>query len=224
ERVNAQLGNLPPGASGNVQLVDPDPNTPPDPDFQVTNSRLVDIGLPENAPKEVPPSVHDHVRTNTFAAVNAFFNTKQLFDRMRSYGLAPADYFRFVTRPIDVRYRAGIIPGFADGRTVNAQVRWTLQPVFSPNLPVELQLGSIVPGKIEVRFALGDLESAVGQSPLGVASDPRWCWHEYSHVLLTAAVGELELRFAHSAGDALAAILCDPASRLAHDVTGTGSV
>src|SRR5262249_26690485 len=85
------------------------------------------------------------------------------------------------------------------------------------------ELASIAPGTIEVRFALGDLESSVGQSPLGLASDPRWCWHEYCHVLLTAAVGELELRFAHSAGDALAAILCDPASRLAHDVAGTGS-
>lgn len=222
ERVNVQLGNLPPGASGMVQLVDPDPNTPPHPDFRVTNSRLVDPPLAENVPKEVPPSVHDHVRTNTFAAVNAFYHTSELFSRMRTYGLPPASYFRFVTRPIDVRYRAGIFPGAGDGRTVNAQVRWTLRPGPSPT------------GTIEIRFALGDLQSAVGRlpanlpsaverSPLGVASDPRWCWHEYCHVLLTAAMGDLELRFAHSAGDAMAAILCDPDSELASDLSGAST-
>jgi hypothetical protein len=223
ERVNTPLGNLPAGSGGKVQLVDPDPNTPPDPDFWVTDSRLVDPPLAESATKEVAPSVHDHVRTHTFAAVNAFYHTSDLFQRMRQYGLSPADYFKFVERPIDVRYRAGIVPGFGDGRTVNAQVRWTLRP-DSDGRPSK--------GTIEVRFALGDLESAVGRlpanmpsavekSPLGAASDPRWCWHEYSHVLITAAVGDLELRFAHSAGDALAAILSDPGSQLANDQNGT---
>jgi hypothetical protein len=213
------LGNLPAGAGGNVQLVDPDP----DPDFRVTNSRLVDPPLDEKDPKEVAASAHDHVRTNAFAAVNAFFHTSELFRRMRLYGLSPADYFRFVERPVDVRYRAGIVPGFGDGRTVNAQVRWTLRPLVA---------GKVTKGTIEVRFALGDLESAVGRlpanlpsavekSPLGVASDPRWCWHEYCHVLLTAAMGDLEFGFAHSAGDALGAILSDPDSELAKDLSGT---
>ena len=212
------LGNLPAGTGGNVQLVDPDP----DPDFQVLNSRLVDPPLDESDPKEVASSARDHVRTNAFAAVNAFFHTSELFRRMRLYGLSPADYFRFVARPVDVRYRAGIVPGFGDGRTVNAQVRWTLRPAAD---------GKPTKGAIEVRFALGDLESAVGRlpaslpsavekSPLGMASDPRWCWHEYCHVLLTAAVGDLEFGFAHSAGDALGAILSDPDSELAKDRNG----
>jgi hypothetical protein len=141
---------------------------------------------------------------------------------MRQYGLPPDAYFRFVARPVDVRYRAGIVPGFDDGRTINAQVRWTLKPDLE---------GSWTKGAIEVRFALGDLESAVGRlpasmpqviekSPLSVASDPRWCWHEYCHVLLTAAVGDLEFRFGHSAGDAIAAILSDPDSELAKDRSG----
>ena len=221
--VNTPLGNLPTGTGPNVRLVDPDPHVPPDPDFWVTNSRLVDPPLAESATKEVAPSVHDHVRTNTFAAVNAFYHTSDLFQRMRQYGLSPADYFKFIERPIDVRYRAGIVPGYGDGRTVNAQVRWTLRPDSA---------GKPSKGTIEVRFALGDLESAVGRlpanmpsavekSPLGVASDPRWCWHEYSHVLITAAVGDLEFRFAHSAGDALAAILSDPGSELANNQNAT---
>ena len=142
---------------------------------------------------------------------------------MKAYGLPPAGYFRFAKRPIDVRYRAGIIPGYGDGRTVNAQVRWTVRP--NPEVP------TIPTGEIEIRFALGDLESAVGRlpanlpsaverSPLGLASDPRWCWHEYCHVLLAAAVGDLEFRFAHSAGDAIAAIVSDPDSELAYDRSG----
>jgi len=217
--VNVPLGNLPPGAAGMVQLVDPDPNSPPDPDFRVLNSRLVDPPLADTVPKQVPSSVHAHVRTNAFAAVSAFYHTSDLFKRMRQYGLPPAAYFRFVTRPVDVRYRAGIIPGFGDGRAVNAQVRWTLRPDAG---------GAWTKGAIEMRYALGDLESAVGRlpanlpsavqrSPLGVAGDPRWCWHEACHVLLTAAVGDLEFRFAHSAGDAMAAILSDPESKLASD-------
>jgi len=51
--------------------------------------------------------------------------------------------------------------------------------------------------------------------PLGIAADARWIWHEIGHVLLMASVGELEFRFAHSAGDALAAIVADPQSALA---------
>ena len=50
--------------------------------------------------------------------------------------------------------------------------------------------------------------------PLGIASDRRWLWHEIGHVLLMASVGELEFRFAHSAGDALAAIVADPTSEI----------
>jgi hypothetical protein len=144
---------------------------------------------------------------------------RQLFDRLRYYGLPPAAYFRWVARPIDVQYRSGIRPGRGDGRTVNAQVRWTSRP-DRDGMPVK--------GLIEVCFALGDLDSAVGRlpanlpsagerSPLSVASDPRWCWHESCHILIAAAVGDLELHFAHSAGDAIAAILSDPASQLAAD-------
>lgn len=216
EKELVSLGNLlAGGVPGSVQLVDPDPNTPPDPDFRVVTSRLVDPP-PDGVPREVQPPLTPHVRTNLFAAVNAFFHTRQLFDRLRSYGLAPAEYFQFVARPIDVRYRSDIRPGWGDGRTVNAQVRWTLRP--DKNVPT--------PGLIEVCFALGDLDSAVGRLPanlpsaverslLGVATDPRWCWHEYAHVLITAALGDLELHFAHSAGDAIAAILSDPESQLA---------
>jgi len=78
-----------------------------------------------------------------------------------------------------------------------------------------------VPGQLEVCFALADLQSssreAPAGAPLGVACDARWSWHEFGHVLLAASTGELEFRFAHSAGDAMGAILFDPESALAAD-------
>jgi len=199
EREPVVFPNLSAGAKpGTVKLEDPDGN------FRVTNSRYAkdDHGLNEHDPKEVDKTVAAHVRTNTFAAVNAYYHTSELFRRMKDYGFVPASYFAFVNRPISVRYRAGIHPGAQDGRTINAQVRWTLQPAGAP-------------GDIEVCFALADLQSSVAKSPLGIASDSRWCWHEFSHVLLIAATGQKEFSFAHSAGDALAAIVCDPDSRLA---------
>ena len=59
--------------------------------------------------------------------------------------------------------------------------------------------------------------------PLGIAGDARWMWHEFGHILLMASVGELEFRFAHSAGDALAAIASDPFSALAGDPRTRGA-
>jgi hypothetical protein len=64
----------------------------------------------------------------------------------------------------------------------------------------------------ELRFALGDYADTIFH-PLGIATDVRWVWHEFCHALLVASTGELEFPFAHSAGDALAAINGDPGSR-----------
>lgn len=202
DREQAVFRNLSAGAKpGTVKLEDPDGN------FRVTNSRYVDYRLNEDHPKEVDKAVDEHVRTNIFAAVNAYYHTSELFRRMKDYGFVPASYFAFVNRPILVRYRAGIHPWGMDGRTINAQVRWTLPRPATP-------------GDVEVCFALADLQSSVGKSPLGIASDPRWCWHEFSHLLLIGATGQKEFSFAHSAGDALAAIVSDPESRLAVDRGG----
>jgi hypothetical protein len=65
-----------------------------------------------------------------------------------------------------------------------------------------------------MRFGLANVTETQDEGPLGIACDVRWCWHELSHVLLMAAVGEREFRFCHSAGDALAAVMCDPGSKL----------
>jgi hypothetical protein len=192
-------------ASGNATLVDDLAQV------EVTQSKLVDKNANESLPVVVADpanaaNVRD-ARTNPFAALSGYWHGRELFDTMRSYGLEPIDYFRLVEFPLLVRYRATITPGPGkDGKTVNAQVDY--DPPGS-----QLWDDPQVPKPVQVRFALADLKrSASRRQPLGLAADPRLSWHEFGHVLLAASTGALEFRFAHSAGDALAAIRWDPLS------------
>lgn len=174
--------------------------------------------------KDQPP-----IRSNTFAAVSAYENFKQLFERFEAYGLDPENYFRITKLPLQVFYRSGIRPGPGkNGETINARVLvegWTVN-FEGPTKNKER------PG-MEVHLALGDLsrrERAVWNGeqrspaePLGIAADARWIWHEIGHILLMTSVGELQFRFCHSIGDALAAITADPQSDLAADPNWRGA-
>jgi hypothetical protein len=164
--------------------------------------------------EQVPPAQPRHPRTADFSALSAYMHARGLFDRMRSYGLVLDEFFRHARFPLIVRYRTSINPGPGkDGRTFNAAVDYD---------PPRTDFGQGQVGAqdlrepLQVRYALGDLKHSASQrDALGIAADPRWSWHEYGHVLLAAATGGLELPFAHSIGDAMAAIACDPDSRLA---------
>jgi hypothetical protein len=218
ERVKETFSELTP-VNGRVTLAMGD--SAGNPWFTVTRSPFVER-IPEsrwNDPESLEVSqrsgryvVDASVRTNAFAAINAYHRAREFFRRLVGYGLSPRDYFNFVELPLRVRYRAGIEPGATDGKTINAQVRFNPKWQLDPN-----DKGTLQPGRLEVRFALGDLDCSHLRSPLGIVCDPRWSWHEFCHVLLAAATGELEFPFAHSAGDAIAAILCDPESKLACD-------
>lgn len=137
-------------------------------------------------------------RTDNFAAVNAYHHCDAAFRMVEALRFPLAQYFsenvKWNEFPVRVVHRAPIRPGPAvfDGRTVNAQVVRGAHPH--------------VVG--EIRFALGDLSDKI-KNPIGIATDARFAWHEFGHVLLIAATGEPEFRFAHSAGDTLAAIICD---------------
>lgn len=169
------------------------------------------------------------VRSNNASAIMAYWNVEQLFDRLSAYGIDPNSYFRICPLPIEIHYRSGIRPGPGkDGQTVNAQVR---VKGFPDNFE-----GPIPPNQdptIEMHLALADLSTRARKpyagtnrspaEPLGIAADARWIWHEIGHVLLTTSVGELQFRFAHSPGDALAAIVSDPESKLAKDRNWRGS-
>jgi hypothetical protein len=142
-------------------------------------------------------------RSDDFAAVSAYYHCDAACRMVEALGFSLADYFAANVAagefPLRLVHRAPIRPGRAvfDGRTVNAQV------VGGG--------GSHVVG--EIRFAFGDV-SDWARAPLGIAADARFAWHEFGHVLLIAATGEPEFPFAHSAGDALAAIICDLDSRI----------
>lgn len=189
---------------------------------RVLQSKLVDPKADESATEIVHPRDARHPRTPAFAASSAYergraqfdqYHLRPLFDTVSAYGLSPYGYFRFAANPVHVRYRAPIVPGPGkDGKTVNAQV------VLDP--PESKLIGSTAPWGLlkspEVRFALADLKrTSSRRDALGLGADPRWSWHEYCHVLLGAQTGRLEFHFAHSAGDAMAAVACDPRSELA---------
>jgi hypothetical protein len=137
-------------------------------------------------------------RSDHFAAVSAYYHCDAALRMVHALGFPPVQYFAANVSagkfPIRVVHRAPIRPGRAlfDGRTVNAQVPW------DPAAPLVVD---------EIRFALGDLSDLA--APVGIAADARFAWHEFGHALLVASSGDPEFRFAHSAGDALAAIICD---------------
>ena len=192
-------------------------------EIQVTQSKLVDQNANEGADQVVVPLCVTHPRLNWFAAISAYQHARGLqqpstglappglLDTMRGYGLSPVQYFRFAKLPLHIRYRAPIDHGGKDGRIVNAQVNFE-----GLNGDVIATTQTAPPLPLQLKFALADVKrTASRRQSLGIAADPRWCWHEGGHVLLAASTGALQFRFAHSAGDALAAVLSDPDSALA---------
>ncbi len=167
------------------------------------------------------PGAGPAVCSDDAAAIQGFRHGRELLERLEAYGMPAQQYFRVAQPRIDVMYRSGIAPGPGkDGRTVNARV---LPKGWRPD-----DFGSTPPGQrpaLELHLGLATLvrrcrepwrhrEPPSRATATGIAADARWMWHEFGHVLLMATTGELELRFAHSPGDALAAIVADPASTI----------
>jgi hypothetical protein len=201
---------LPPPTAGNVVLGDawvqvqpPRAGSEPDP--------------PPPPVHEVPDDSHP-LRSDDLAAVHAFVRGKQLFQRLKAYGLDAQQYFRMARLPLLLQHRAAFRSA-SDGEVVNAQVSPTSQglslyePFHAPGRP-QLLVG-FGWANLSHRECLPNNAKRRRAQPLGLAADPRWAWHEFGHVLNFASTGELEFRFAHSAGDALAAIVADPDSQLA---------
>jgi hypothetical protein len=152
-------------------------------------------------------------RTNDFAAVSAYAHGNSMFALFESLGWSLQSLFNLArpvvaagqcdtTPPFRMMHRAGITPGCRDGRCLNAK----LEPANANNAAGQVDF-------YRFRFALGDATLNPAIAPLGIAADPRVVWHELSHALVYGTTGRLELLFAHSGGDALAAVLFDPRSR-----------
>ena len=163
------------------------------------------VNLPGGA---VPTS-----RRDNFSAVNAFTNSRLFFDMLTEFGIDPSLFAVRAKQDVQVFYRSGILPGGGgDGRTINAQVTYDIEN--STDLP-----------EINMRLALAELarwdrdltlpREKRWAEPLSIGISGRWILHEYGHYMLAARIGQLEFDFAHSAGDAMAAVYFDPISRLA---------
>jgi hypothetical protein len=128
-----------------------------------------------------------HVRTNDFAAVNAYYHVNRFFELVEDLGFPIQTYFNGTTFPIPVDHR-GL------GNNIGA---------------VCVGNGS---GIDHLRYGLAHVGDTA--NPIGIAVDWRVHLHELGgHGILWDHVGKATFGFAHSAGDSLAAILSDPESK-----------
>ena len=180
--------------------------------LQVRQTRLGQVsGDPDEVQRIRPNDLP--LRSDDLAAAHAYLRGDEFMRRLGAYGLMPAQYFKRARLPLLLRHRAPL-KGARDGISVNAQVRpvGVGADIWQPNS------GQPAP-ELEVSFGWAELAHRSRlqnrakrwrEQPMGLAADERWAWHEFGHVLNYASFGELEFRFAHSAGDALAAIVADP--------------
>ncbi len=164
--------------------------------------RLVNIDPPDPPmpSSPAPGNFRYSVNTNDFGAVNAYHNCDRLFRILEGFGIDVRAYFDGTSFPVRVDHRVQyqVAPGVFSANVVNASA-----PGF--RLP---------PRSDGFRFALAARDTSVG-----MACDWRVVLHEFGHTLLWDNVGSPNFQFAHSAGDALAAILNDPGNHAPRGVT-----
>lgn len=174
-------------------------------------------------PRGKPPAL----RSDDASAIQAFLHARDLVQRLEAYGWTDAAaYFRATAPQVRLFYRSGVSPGPGkDGRTVNARVipegwpRGGGRPDGDTHPAVQVHLGwADLRRRARQPWRPGGPPSPA--VPLGIGADRRWMWHEFGHVLAVASTGELELPFAHGPGDALAAIVADPDSKLSSPLRG----
>jgi len=184
--------------------------------FEVMQSVVADGGSDPEKPQTVDP-LQLPLRSDHLAAAHAYRRAEELFERIDDCGLGAASVFKFARLPLRLRHRASFNHR-PDGQSINAQVRPDAAPpaYLAPPAPAERPRLEVLFGAASVRHRRRGTNDKGRQTaqPIGLAADPRWAWHEFGHVLAFAATGALELQFAHGVGDALAAVLCDPDSKL----------
>ncbi len=188
-----------------------------------TDRGVVRVSQPPNQ-SNAGPGGETVVRSDEQGSIETHVRAAELFERLRGYGIDARTYFRFARLPLVQRARPAM-RWAPDGELPNAEVRpfmgdaeadRTRAPLQAyDRLQLLVKYGSADPmHRRKLPLAEGAPHRLKAQY-LSVASDPRWAWHEFGHVLNFASTGELEFPFAHSAGDALAAIAADPQSQLA---------
>lgn len=150
----------------------------------------IEIATPLAPPTRPVGSDFDYpVRTNDFAAVNAYYHNDRFFQLVENLGFPLATYFDGTAFPVEVDHR-GKGTAANMGNTINAHC-----------------IGD-GDGIDHACYALADLTDTV--NPIGIATDWRVVLHELAgHGTLHDHVGGPNFGFAHSAGDSFAVILND---------------
>ncbi len=160
------------------------------------NIQLSDVEIPTIAvPTEPTGTNFDfNARTDNFSAVNAYYHCDKFFRLLDGMGFTRAGYFGGSTFPSPVDHRGDIL--VASGIEINAHCVGT----------------SGGGGILRTTFALADLGDLA--NPLGIACDYRVVLHELGgHGVLYNHIQSANFKFAHSAGDSIAAVLNDAGSQ-----------
>jgi len=184
----------------------------------------LDVGQPElpaGAPAVLAVAAVDYFNLDRKAELDASKGGNDLLVCMRRLGLVPEAYFKLARLPLALTLRARM-RGTPNGQGINAEVRSlgaglsACKPWRNPAqaAPLDDQRP-----RLAVRFGVADVNQRFQRLDgeqrlrdvqyLSLAADWHWMWHEFGHVLNYASFGEMEFRFAHSAGDALGAIQLD---------------
>lgn len=206
----------------------------PAPDLELAGSLVELFGtngtqnpLGFQPPKGVTGGFDAPVRTNRFAAANAYYHCNCAFQMASDFNCNSSTYFHPKQFPVPVAHRGPIVISPPSPGADTDAAPYVDSQVFTVNAQVFQDLGEDEEGHEltnrvrEIRFALAGMQDSK-HSPLGAATDRRIMWHEFGHALLVAGTQELELPFAHSIGDSLSAILSDPDSEMARPVWNTG--
>jgi zinc metalloprotease ZmpB len=171
-RDDVVLPNLNPPVAGIQPLVGTYAN--------VTNVSSPNISAPSQS---VGNDFDYNVRTDEFAAVNAYYHVDRFFRLVADLGFSIASYFDGTSFPIEVDHR-GL------GNAINANCVGDGDGIDYTN------------------YALADTTDTT--NPIGIATDWRVVLHELGgHGILYDHVGTANFGFAHSAGDSFAVILND---------------
>lgn len=209
-----KAGNAGPSPNGNAQTLDQFRDlvalkglTPPaagaeqDLSGEFIELQNIDTPSPTIPTSPVPGNFRFSVNTNDFGAVNAYHNCDRLFRILEDFGINVRGYFDGTQFPVRVDHRVRYPPCRFCTPTAN---------IVNASAP-----GFRFPPRSDgFRFALAATNTAVG-----MAADWRVVLHEFGHTLLWDNVGSPNFRFAHSAGDALAAIFNDAGNQAARHLT-----
>ncbi len=161
-----------------------------------------DVTSPTVAPPTNPSGTDFdsyNVRSDNFAAVNAYYHTDRFFAMVESLGFTISSYFNNTTFPVPVDHRGR---GFAPGTTTHTGTGNDINAHC---------VGNGTNGIAHCCYQLDDTTDTT--NPMGIAADWRVHLHELGgHGILYEHVGTANFGFAHSAGDSFAMIVSDPDS------------